>query len=57
MGCYVIKYPAEVKGQSISYDCGPTLLYGLVWWLVNKTYVQRVMVPGVGMLRWICRHT
>ncbi|PHU03498.1 Transcription factor MYB1R1 [Capsicum chinense] len=34
----------------------PTLLYGMKYWPVKNSHVQKMHVAGMGMLRWICGH-
>ena len=35
----------------------PALLYRAECWLTKKTQVQRLMVAGMRMIRWMCGYT
>jgi len=35
----------------------PALLYGAEYWPIKRSYVQRMRVAEMRMIRWICGHT
>ena len=35
----------------------PDLLYGVEWWPIKKSHMQKTRVAEMRMIRWMCGHT
>jgi len=51
------KIPVRLKERVYRMVVRPTLLYGAECWPIKKNQIQRLMVPEMRMIRWMCRYT
>ncbi|OIT29657.1 hypothetical protein A4A49_17649 [Nicotiana attenuata] len=49
--------PPRLKGKFYRVVVRPAMLYGAECWPVKKSYVQKMTVAEMKMLRWMCGHT
>ncbi|XP_070014323.1 uncharacterized protein [Nicotiana sylvestris] len=51
------KVPPIFKSKFYRVVVRPAMLYGAEYWLVKNSYIQKMKVAEIRMLRWKCRHT
>ena len=51
------KGPPKLKGKLYEVVVRLSLLYGVENWRVKNSYIRKMHVAELGMLRWMCGHT